>query len=67
MKSAQETKALHRRVSLANKHWGLFFSNMPTRIINLPGLMHSSGVVEVPIKNVAANDCILLSDAEISE
>jgi hypothetical protein len=67
MKSAEETKALHRRVSLANKHWGLFFSDMHTRTINLPILMHSTGVVEISIKNVAANDCNLFSDAEISE
>ncbi len=35
MKSAEEKTALERRVTWANEHWILFFSEMPLREKNL--------------------------------
>jgi hypothetical protein len=35
MKSAEETTTLKRRVTWANEHWRLFFSEMPLRKTNL--------------------------------
>jgi hypothetical protein len=64
MKSSEETKALNRRISSANKHWGFFFSDMPSRIIDLSCSRQSTVIVDRSIKNVAANDGRLLSDSE---
>ena len=35
MKSAEKTTILERRVTWANEHWRLFFSEMPLRKTNL--------------------------------
>jgi hypothetical protein len=64
MKSSEETKALNRRISSANKHWGLFFSDMHNRIIDLSCSRQSTVIVDRSIKNVAANEGRLLSDSE---
>ena len=54
MGSARQTTALQKRALLANKHWGLFFSNLPYRVTNLRSLRESPAAIDGPAKSSAA-------------
>ena len=45
MESAKQSTALQKRTSLANKHWGLFFSNLPYRVMNLRSLRDTPAAI----------------------
>lgn len=48
MHSQEEIKELNRRISLANKHWGLFLSQMRSRHANLEYLSNSAVIEDKP-------------------
>jgi hypothetical protein len=63
MESAEQSTALQKRVSLANKHWGLFFSNLPYRVMSLRSLRDSPAITATPAQNRAG---ISAADAPVT-
>ena len=55
MESTEQAIALQKRVLLAKKHWGLFFSKLPYRVPNLQSLPESPlEITARPAENSAA-------------
>ena len=49
MHTQEEIKELSKRISLANKHWGLFLSQMRSRHANLEYLSNSAFIEDRPL------------------
>ena len=54
MELAEKPTVLQKRVLLANKHWGLFFSNLPYRVTCVRSLRDSPAIGATPAQNSAA-------------
>jgi hypothetical protein len=52
MHTQEEIKELSKRISLANKHWGLFLSQMRSRHANLEYLSNSPVIEDKPLYEV---------------
>ena len=62
MKSAERTTALQKRVLLANKHWGLFFSKLPYRAMGFRSLGDAPlEIIARTAENMAAISAVDLS------